>query len=173
MGKRFPTVLLLSAWLGSACARSPLPADTAATVERRQCTPDVADLANIRLLKTATVLEASPILTHMLTGNNNSEDRVAGAKIVIRPPDGISVDRMTRLLQCHSARALLGQIDVSEWPDDPFWLPGAWLDIEVRPEGGNYVVSVETDSVRNNLKIAARAKAFATVRLAGNAHLLP
>jgi hypothetical protein len=123
MGKRFRPVLLTAAWLGSACMHAQLPTATAAAVEQRQCTPDVADKANFRLLRTATVLDASPILTHMLTGNNNSEDRVAGAKIVMRAPEGVSLDRMTRLLQCHSAQALLGQVDVSEWPDDPFWLP--------------------------------------------------
>jgi hypothetical protein len=81
--------------------------------------------------------------------------------LVVRPPEGVSPERMTRIIQCHSARALLGQIDRSQFPDDPFWLPDTWVSIEVKPDNGNYAVTLEANDIPTNLKLAARAKAYA------------
>jgi hypothetical protein len=72
-----------------------------------------------------------------MTSNNNSEERVSGAKLIVRPPAGVSAEQMTRVLQCHGARVLLGRVDSSAIPDDPYWLPDAWVHIDVRPENGN------------------------------------
>jgi hypothetical protein len=144
----------------SACAMNAPPAARAAEIERMQCASGSASPDDVRLLQATTVLKAEPIYSRIHT-NSNEEDRVSGAKLLIRPPEGVSADRLTRVLQCHSARVLLGQIDRSQLPDDPYWLPDAWLDIEVTPETGNFAVTLRADSVSKNLAVLSRATAFA------------
>jgi hypothetical protein len=154
--------------LGFGCASNPQPpAAKAAGVERLQCdrsTPAAHD--EVGLLQSTKVLRIEPIYSHVLTGNNNSEERVNGAKLFIRPPKGVSAEEMTRILQCHSARVLLGQANGAAVPNDPYWLPDTWVDIEVKPEDGNFAVTVSADSVRKNLQVLGRASHYA------NEHML-
>jgi hypothetical protein len=133
----------------------------AATVERLQCDPSLDETLLAQLLSGSTILGAEPRYAHFLTSNNNSEERVRGATILMRPPEGFSAERMTRLLQCHGARAMLGRIDPSGVRDDPFWLPNVWVNIGVKPEDGNYAVTLETDNLTENIHLAATAVAFA------------
>jgi hypothetical protein len=132
----------------------------AAQVEHAQCTGARTAQDDLRLLETTTVLRADPIYSHVHT-NGNDEDRVSGAKLLIRPPEGVTADRFALILQCHSARVLLGQVDRSQLPDDPTWLPDAWVDIDVTPEAGNFAVTLRSDSVSKNLQVLNRASAFA------------
>jgi hypothetical protein len=144
--------------LTTACARPATPTATAAKVEHTQC-PGV-DYADASLLRGTTVLRAEPIYTRQPNKSGDGE-HVSGVKLVIRPPEGVSAERLTRTLQCHSARALLGQVDRSQLPDDPYWLPDEWLDISVVPENGNYAVSLRADSVSKNLEVFNRVVTYA------------
>jgi hypothetical protein len=146
----------------AACATTLPPEQKAAEVERFQCdsNPVVAN-EDVRILERASVISSEPLYSHVLTGADDSEQRVDGAKLVIRPPDGVSAERMTRIIQCHAARALLGKLDRAGLPDDPFWLPDTWVSVEVRPENGNYAVVLEANDVRTNLKVAAGARRYA------------
>jgi hypothetical protein len=93
--------------------------------------------------------------------NDTDEERVNGATLVISAPEGVSADKLAQLLQCHSAAVLLGQIDRSKFFDDPTWLPNAWLDIDVKPEGRNFAVTLSANTVAKNLQVLQRATAFA------------
>lgn len=154
-------VLLAVAVMGVACAASACagkmqPAAKAASVQQT-C---VASGDDVRLLQSTTVLGARPLYSHVITGKNDSEERVTGAQLVVRPPDGVSADRLARVLTCHSAQALLGQVDTARLADDPYWLPDAWLDIDVKSEAGNLVVVLRADNVPDGLKVLHRATAF-------------
>jgi hypothetical protein len=142
------------------CTVNVPPAARAAQVEHAQCAGAKTAQDDLRLLEATTVLKAEPLYSRVHT-NGNDEDRVSGAKLLIRPPPGISADRLGLVLQCHSARALLGQVDKSQVPDDPYWLPDAWVDIDVTPEAGNFAVTLRADSVSRNLQVLNRATAFA------------
>jgi hypothetical protein len=157
------TLLLAAAALGTACD-VPTPEMTAVRVAQRQC--DLAsDEAQLRrLLDGVTILGAEPRYSFVHTMNNNAEERIFGATIRMRPPEGISAEQITRMLQCHSARALLGQIDPSQVSNDPFSLPNAWVSIDVKPVDGNYAVTTETDRSADNIRLAALAAAFARTR---------
>jgi hypothetical protein len=161
MTKPTYTLSAATASLLAACAATVPPSAKAAHVERIQCAGSTAAQDDLRLLQTTTVLKAEPIYSRVITSKSNAEDRVSGAKLVIRPPEGVSAERMTRTLQCHSARALLGQIDGSQLPDDPYFLPDSWLDIDVTPEAGNFAVTLRADTVSKNLHVLAQASAFA------------
>jgi len=157
----------LAAAAAPACATAPPPSVRAGEVERIQCDSESAGVNEVHVLQTASVVRVEPLYSHVLTGNNGAEERVDGVKLLIRPPEGVTPERMTRILQCHDARALLGKVDRSAFPDDPFWLPGTWVSVEVRAESGNYAVILEADDVTTNLRLAERAKIFA------QAHPLP
>jgi hypothetical protein len=73
---------------------------------------------------------------------------------------------MTRILQCHSARVALGRPEGVALPNDPFVLPEAWLDIDVKEEEGNFVATVSADTVADNLRVLQRAQAFAAAQRA-------
>jgi hypothetical protein len=145
----------------AACAGKVPPAAKAASVERMQCERGAAAGEDMKLLQSTRVLSARPLYSHVITGKNDTEDRVTGAQLLVRPPDDVSAERLTRILQCHSAQILLGQVDSARFADDPYWLPDAWLDIEVKPESGNFAVVLRADSVPDGLKVLHRATAFA------------
>jgi hypothetical protein len=142
----------------AACAGQPRPTVRAAQVEQAQCVGPASD--DLSVLHSVTVVGARPIYSHVHT-NGNDEDRVSGAELVIRAPDGVTSEKLARVLQCHSARVLLGQVDPSVLPDDPYWLPDAWVDIDVKSAGGNFSVTLQADSIAKNLQVLSRATAFA------------
>jgi hypothetical protein len=160
--------------LASACASSGQPpAAQAANVERVQCDGSATTQGEVELLRSVTVLDMEPIYSHVPTANNNTEDRVNGAKLLIRPPKGMDAEEMTRVLQCHSARVLLGQVSGSAVSNDPYWLPDAWVHIEVEPEDGNFAVLLSTDSIHDSLEVLGRAHQYAGEHLLAVAPPLP
>jgi hypothetical protein len=152
-------LLTAAAWT-SACA-SPPPAATAARVERLQCDPGSDEAHLAELLDKGTILEVQPHFSPIATMKNSPGERIGGVQILMRPPEGISPERMTRILQCHSARSMLGQIDRPDPSRDPFSLANAWVNINVQPKDGNYAVTLEADKVEDNLRLAAIATSFA------------
>jgi hypothetical protein len=153
-----PFAAAVTCLLAAACARPAAPTTTAAKVEHAQCSGVAED--DVALLQKTAVLRADPIYSH-LTNKDGTEKRISGVKLVIRAADGMTAERLTRTVQCHSARVLLGQVDRSQLPDDPYVLPDEWLDIHVVPENGNFAVSLEADSVSKNLQVFSRATAYA------------
>jgi hypothetical protein len=160
--------ILPIAALATACASAVPPSATAVQVERVQCEAGGAPQSNLAVIRSVKVIGAEPLYSYMASNAGDNDGKVVdGAKIVVRPPEGVSAEQLTRILQCHSAQVLLGQ--QSNLAADPFWLPGTWLSIEVKPEDGNYAVTLEADTVANNLKLAAHATAFAKAQaVAGN-----
>jgi hypothetical protein len=144
--------------LASACASAPLPVTRAVGVEQVQCDPTVT--AQDALVRSTKVLSVQPLYSHIMTASA-SEERVDGVKLVVRPPQGVSAEQMTRILQCHSARALLGQVNREAVRSDPYWLPDSWVNIQVTPENGNFAVTVSADTVRDNPKVVGRANHYA------------
>ncbi|MGO9832897.1 MAG: hypothetical protein ACLP1X_01640 [Polyangiaceae bacterium] len=151
-------ITALTALIGAtACSSGPLPATRAAGVERLQC--DASPNSQDQLVRSLKVLHVQPLYTHTMTGGDNAEERVNGATLLVRPPSGISPEQLTRALQCHGARTVLGQL--SSTPNDPYFLPDRWVTIEVKPEGGNFAITLSSDSVHDNLQVFSRAHHYA------------
>jgi hypothetical protein len=140
--------------------RVPL-ATAAASAEQEQCDARVTSPAATQLLQANAVLYIKPLYHHIIVNPNNAEERPSGVKLVLRPPTGVTAEELTRILQCHSARVLLGKVDPAEIPDDPYWLADRWLDIQVAPENGNFAVTVSADSVHDNMEVIGRATRYA------------
>jgi len=143
------------------CASTPPPAVKAAEVEQMQCDQSTSPEEDAKILATTQVIKSEPLYSNVPTDYGDNAHRVNGAKLLVRPPEGVSAERMTRVLQCHSARQLLGQSDRPELANDPYWLPGSWLEIRVTPEDGNYAVTLEANTIDKSLKVYARAVAYA------------
>src|SRR5664280_1579825 len=140
------------------------PATQAAQVEHQQCTGTPVAQNDEQVLKGTTILKVSPIYGHVHTSYNDYEARVNGATILVQPPEGVAPEQMTRILQCHSARVVLGQIDQAQVTNDPYWLPNSWVEIDVKPQLGSYAITITADSVHNGLEVLARANAYADTR---------
>jgi hypothetical protein len=153
------TVVLAAALMTGAlaCSSAPRPAARAAGVERVQCDPSAT--AQDDVVRSMRVIAVEPIYSHVAS-TGQSEERVTGAKLVVRPPQGMTADRMTRVLQCHSARVLLGQA-ASKDANDPTFLPDRWVNIEVTPENGNFAITLSSESVGDNLQVYGRANHYA------------
>jgi hypothetical protein len=143
--------------LASACSPIPQPAVRAADVERLQCDPDAT--RQDKLVRSMAVLRVKPIYSPVRS-NTSTEERLNGAKLVVRSPSHVSAEQMTRILQCHSARMVLGHLDDSLVPNDPYWLPERWVNIDVKPENGALVVTVSADTIRDNLLVLSRANHY-------------
>jgi hypothetical protein len=52
-------------------------------------------------------------------------------------------------------------VDASRIPNDPYGLRDSWLEIEVKPEDGNFHVTLSGDRISDTLQILDRAKAYA------------
>lgn len=151
--------------LAPACASSPPPPVKAAQAEQIECRDGVNPQEEVRLVEGVSVLHDEQLYTDVNAGREDGLMRLANGALLIVVPPPVTTEFMTRALRCHSARAALGQIDESRFPNDPYWLPDAWLDIKVAPaEGpyaGNYAVTVSADDIHHNIAVFQRANAFA------------
>jgi hypothetical protein len=157
---RYLTLAVAASCFPLGCASNPPPTVKAAQVEQLQCDQTTTPQEDAQILESTKVISSEPIYS-TVPSVDNVEHRVNGAKLVVRPPEGVSAERMTRILQCHSARELLGRADRAELASDPYWLPGEWIDIRVTPEDGNYAVTLEADTITKSLQVLARAAAYA------------
>jgi hypothetical protein len=130
--------------------------DKAAYTERLQCDAATAQ-DDLHVIQAAAVLEVEGHYDVHESGIS----RVTATRVLLRPPQGVTADRMTRILQCHNARMVLGRADPVSLPDDPYSLPNTWLDISVKEQDGNYVVLLSADRVSDNIRVLKRAQAFA------------
>jgi hypothetical protein len=160
------TVLMAAmGFLVPACASSPTPPVKAAQAEQLDCGASVTPQQEARLVERVSVLHSDPLYLDVNSGRDGLEHRLNGARIVVLPPPAATTEDMTRALRCHSAQAVLGQVDESLVPNDPFWLANNWLDIKVVDASGtyagNYLVLVSADDIDKNVQVLARANAFA------------
>jgi hypothetical protein len=138
-------------------ARIPLPA-RAASVEASECRDALPAEDEARAVDAMTVLSArATVYQDPCRGTC----QIRTVKLVVRPPQGVSLSRFERILRCHNLRVLDGEVDASRIPNDPYGLRDSWLEIEVKPEDGNFQVALSGDHVSDTLRILGRAKAYA------------
>jgi hypothetical protein len=73
---------------------------------------------------------------------------------------GVTAAWLDRALECHSARRVLGRIPPDQIPNDPFWLPGRTVDIDVVATGPEFAATIRSLEVSDAQEILERAKAF-------------
>jgi hypothetical protein len=150
--------------LAGACATPvPLPA-RAASMEAGECRDALPAEEEARALESIRVLGVRPKFHQNAC---NGVCTVWGVYLVVRPPGGVDPERFARMLRCHNLRVLDGEVDPSRIPDDPYGLRDSWLEIDVKVDAGNYVVTLVGDHVWDTLRILQRAKAYAAAHGAG------
>jgi hypothetical protein len=152
-----------------ACQYNPLlpdmrtPADVARELEPRcRSSPEQAAAP---LLAADSVDSVEPSYAHVQSGPGDREARLRGARVHVRPLPGLSRESIARALECHESRVVLG-VAIAP-PDDPYSLPGHWLDIDVDAERDAFVVRVEPsklDDFDAARAVLERAKRFADPR---------
>jgi hypothetical protein len=80
----------------------------------------------------------------------------------VKPLAGISAEGLTRSLECHEATVVLRGGAPSD--DDPYVLPGQWVDLAVSSEGDGFVVLARVMSIADARVVLDRAKRFAAER---------
>ncbi len=147
-----------------ACATPvPLPA-RAASMEANECRNALPAEEEARALESIQVLAVRPKFHQNAC---NGVCTVWGVYLVVRPPGGVDPERFARMLRCHNLRVLDGEVDASRIPNDPCGLRDSWLDIDVKLDAGNYVVTLVGDDVSDTLRILQRAKAYAAAHGVG------
>jgi hypothetical protein len=144
--------------LASGCpAPAALPA-RAASMEASECRDVLPAEEEARALESIRVLAVRPKIHQNAC---NGVCTVWGVYLVVQPPAGVDPERFAQMLRCHNLRVLDGEVDASRIPNDPFGLRDSWLEIDVKPDAGNYVVMLVGDHVSDTLRILQRAKAYA------------
>jgi len=133
------------------------PADRAREVEPK-CQGFGEETA-VPLLSPTAFDSVEPAYSYVQGGPNDREARLRGARIHVKPLPGLSREAMARSLECHQSRVTLGRVQAKA--DDPYVLPGEWLDIDVDSAGDGFVVQVRADGFDAAKQVLERAKRFA------------
>lgn len=137
------------------------PLSDAKKKEAEVCPPRGAPHYPPALFDPHSVVQVEPIYSSVRTGRSGNESRLQGAKLRLRPIEGMTVTSLEALLICHQARRVLGRSGEVELDNDPYWLPRGWVSISVETEGGNFVLSLKGRDIKEANEILLLANAFA------------
>ena len=87
------------------------------------------------------------------------DQRLRGVNVHMRPTVNTPVGVLQRALECHEAAVTLGH--APELPEDPYVLPGSWLDIDVSVTKEGLMAAVLSDSPDDARRVMERAHKFA------------
>jgi hypothetical protein len=133
-------------------------------MERTRCSPDDDEKVLREVLSGATLQSVHPLYGHTSMGKTGSASDLRGVTVTVAAPAAVTDVWLDRALECHSARAMLGRLPAQA--NDPFWLPGAAVDIDVRSAKDNFDILVSAYSTEDAARVFARAEAFANARSA-------
>ena len=156
-------MVALGVLTGACTMPVPLPA-RAASMEANECREALPAEEEARALESIRVLAVRPKFHQNAC---NGVCTVWGVYLIVLPPGGVDLERFGRMLRCHNLRVLDGEVDASRIPNDPYGLRDSWLEIDVKLDAGNYVVTLVGDHVSDTLHILQRAKAYAAAHGAG------
>ena len=160
--------LIPSALLLGCAVPQPRPvAEQAAEMERAHCGVDVDEASLAPLFSSDTVDSVEPIYTAVSSGGRGvggNYSQLSGASIKVRAVKSFSAAWLDRALECHSARRVLGQIPATTLPDDPFWLPGRMVNIEVAATHAGFQIFIRGQNIKDAEEILNRANAFVEAR---------
>ena len=171
MGRPAAGVVLLALIAASACGPSSSTAQGAQTVaaraafvERTRCRADDDEKNLAPVLSGEAIQGVQPLYTTIEGAKSGVGSELRGVTVTVRPLPGMTAEWLDRELECHSARATLGHGQGA--PDDPFFLPTSFVNIEVRSATDGFDAEVVGYAPEEAAEILARANAFAKGRVA-------
>jgi hypothetical protein len=133
-------------------------------MERTRCNPDDDDKAIGPVLGGSAVVGVEALYSTFGSTKSGPQSELRGANLTVTALPGVTAEWLDRALECHSAKAMLGHIQAA---DDPFWLPDASLDIDVRSAKDGFQIAVAAFSPDDARRVLARANAFAGPKASG------
>jgi hypothetical protein len=148
--------------LGSACGSGSQPPKTAADqyafVERTRCMPEDDDKQLAPVLSGEAVAGVRPLYSNVEASKSGLQAELRGARLTVRALPGVTPEWLDRALECHGAKAMLGH--VTPPANDPFFVPNAFVDVDVFSEKDGFEVQVIAYSPADAKQVLDRANAF-------------
>lgn len=138
------------------------PTDQALFMERTRCGPDVNETSLAPVLGGQALKDVGPLYATIETGKAGEQSHLRGALLTVSALPGVTAEWLDRELECHSASVALGLVKTTA--EDPFWLPGSTVDIDVRPAKDGFLIGVAGYSPTDARQILDRAQAFAKAK---------
>jgi hypothetical protein len=139
------------------------PADRAAFMESTRCATDDDEKSIAPVLSGSAVQGVQPLYNTLEGSKSGVQAALRGATIKVAALPGVTSEWLDRALECHSAKVTLGHLPGA--PDDPFWLPGSAVDIDVRSARDGFDVAITGYSSEDARQILDRANAFAKAKV--------
>jgi hypothetical protein len=144
------------------CSWFPLLPDNRTTVDRAHelddiCAEDAGPLPADAL--SPSVIESVQAAYMHVNQGAGGDLRLRGVNLHMRPTVNMPVGVLQRALECHEAAVTLG--NAAELPEDPYVLPGFWLEIDVSATNQGLMAAVLTDSPDDARRVVERAHKFA------------
>jgi hypothetical protein len=115
----------------------------------------------------AVILERTTIVTVAPTNivdTCSGTWQVSGTKLLLRPPEGVSPERLARVFECHRPRAVFVGSERGA-ADDLDSMSDERIEIETKPDAGQLTVTLGAGSVAKNIRLLRRTEMFAQMRL--------
>ncbi len=144
------------------CSSFPLLPDKRTTVDRAHELDDICKEGAGPLAADAlspSVIESVQAAYIHVNQGAGGDLRLRGVNLHMRPTVNTPVGVLQRALECHEAAVTLGR--APELPEDPYVLPGFWLDIDVSATKEGLMAAVLTDSPDDARRVVERAHKFA------------
>jgi hypothetical protein len=133
----------------------------AAALERERCDSSPVDP---RIYSASIIQKVEPYYRHVMGGPSGLEARFSGVQLELRPLPGVTIELLERGLMCRSAQAMLGHVEPAA--NEPYFLPDAWVKIDVSSSHGAFLVTLAAEDPARAHELFERAKAFASPALA-------
>lgn len=143
---------------GPSTAGARSPADQAAFMERTRCGADDDEKTIAPVLTGSAVVSVQPLYAAAGGSKSGPQSELRGATVTVSALPGVTAEWLDRALECHGAKAMLGRVQAG---NDPFWLPDATLDVDVRSAKDGFEIAIGAFSPEDARRILDRANAFA------------
>lgn len=110
----------------------------------------------------ANVWRVEPLYSVLYSTPNGAESRLVGAKLELRPLDGVTPEAVGLALECHEAQETTA--DAPKNDGCPYAIPGMWVDIDVKSNGAGYQVALRGEDTEEANLILQRATAFVSAQ---------
>ncbi len=156
-----PILLLFAACLSCSGVPFLVPDTRTAADHAHEVEPKCRDFGETvvePVLAPGVIDSVEPAYSYVKSGPVDREARLRGARIRVKPLAGFSKEAIARSVECHEARVVLGQ--AAARVDDPYVLPGHWIDIDVESEGDGFAILVRADEIGIARQLLARAQRY-------------
>lgn len=131
------------------------PREDIAAVEQSLCGPNFR--LDERILSPAIIQSVEPSYGPIYT-KSGQQQSLSGVQLRMLALPELTPQWINRTLRCHAARQILGREPLV--PNDPYWLPGAPVEIRVVAEEVSFLVLLHTDGVDHARTLLERARAY-------------